>query len=533
MEKIMTDIKKFKDLLLEVPEITSAEHVKSVPSAITTSWSEEIWTEDMISRDTLQNFYDGCTENKLPISDIKISTDNDIVRIYAPNEFNLEKLYYIGSTKSESETPMIGAHGEGGKKVFSDLARMGVFNPILISGDKALIVSVGSEVPNTDGLRPLIYNYFSINKLKGNYFIIKTINKKLKKAYQYGMKNFFYKENKMIGEILHDHNGISIFKSNDSNGVGFYKNLRRIDIVGIPVIIHINKSYAALDKKVKMDRDRKAFDSKLQATFFSILARSGFYYRDMVGNEAIKYILKSSKKIWEKGHLLLSALATNSYGWLKDDKSLKELFGNQYFAESRFTYSRDISYSEWFNTSTQNYIRSRTSKEKKKKTILPSYFTNFGVMSALESFIRNKKNSDSRIKNKKTKDLTSKEQKSIDFLFAAAKSISPSFAKLFAATDSDDPLFNVQFKTITCKDLLGELKDKYDYNHKVIYLHKSLFKESFGKMFSTFLHELSHALGGYDGDRSFSDCLTVLIQKCIDNNSSVKKYGNQWSKLIN
>ena len=61
----------------------------------------------------------------------------------------------------------------------------------------------------------------------------------------------------------------------------------------------------------------------------------------------------------------------------------------------------------------------------------------------------------------------------------------------------------------------------------------NLSKESFGKMFSTFLHELSHALGGYDGDRSFSDCLTVLIQKCIDNNSSVKKYGNQWSKLIN
>ena len=40
-------------------------------------------------------------------------------------------------------------------------------------------------------------------------------------------------------------------------------------------------------------------------------------------------------------------------------------------------------------------------------------------MSALESFIRNKKNTDSRIKNKKTKDLTPKEQKSIDFLFAA------------------------------------------------------------------------------------------------------------------
>ena len=529
----MTDINKFKDLLLEVPEIKSAEHINSVPSAITTSWSEEIWTEDMISRDTLQNFYDGCLENKLPITDIKISTNNDTVRIYAPNEFNLEKLYYIGSTKSESEVQFCGSHGEGGKKVFSDLARMGVFNPILISGDKALVVSVGNEVPNTDGLRPLIYNYFSINKLKGNYFIIKTINKKLKKAYQYGMKNFFYSENKMIGSVLHDYNGITIYKSNEANGVGFYKNLRRIDIVGIPVIIHISKSYAALDKKVKMDRDRKAFDSKLQATFFSILARSGFYYRDMVGNEAIKYILKSSKKIWEKGHLLLSALASNSYGWLKDDQNLKELFGNEYFAESRFTYSRDITYNEWYNTSTQNFIRSKTEKEKKKKTILPSYFTNFGVMSALESFIRNRKNSESRIKNKKTKDLTSKEKKSIDFLFEAAKSISPSFAKLFTADSDSDPMYNVKFKTITCKELLGQLKDRYDYNHKVIYLHKSLFKESFGKMFSTFLHELSHALGGYDGDRSFSDCLTVLIQKCIDNNASVKKYSNHWSKFVN
>ena len=529
----MTDINKFKDLLLEVPEITSVEHINSVPSAITTSWSEEIWTEDMLARDTLANLFDGCIENKLPISSIKISTDNDTVKIHAPNEFNLEKLYYIGSTKPEAESQMIGAHGEGGKKVFSDLARMGVFNPVLLSGDKALVVSVGNEVPNTDGLRPLIYNYFSINKLKGNYFIIKTINKKLKKAYQYGMKNFFYKENKMIGEVLHDYNGITIYKSTEPNGVGFYKNLKRIDISGIPVIIHINKSYAALDKKVKMDRDRKAFDSKLSAIFFSILARSGFYYRDMVGNDAIKYILKSSKHIWEKGHLLLSALATNSYGWLKDDKSLKELFGSDYFAESKFTYSRDISYNEWYNTGTQNYIRSRTNKEKKKKKLLPSYFANFGVMSALESFIRNKKNTESRIKNKKTKDLTPKEQKLIDFLFAAAKSISPSFAKLFTADEYDDPMYNVKFKTISCKDLLGQLKDKYDYNHKMIYLHKSLFKESFGKMFSTFLHELSHALGGYDGDRSFSDCLTVLIQKCIDNNASVKKYSNQWSKLIN
>ena len=231
------------------------------------------------------------------------------------------------------------------------------------------------------------------------------------------MKHFFYSKNPIIGDILHDYNGISIYKSNNVNGVGFYKNLKRIDIIGIPVIIHINKSYAALDKKVKMDRDRKAFDSKLQSSFYSIVSRSGFYYNDMVGNQAIKHILKSSKNIWPKGHLLLSALASNSYGRLKDDKSLKELFSNDYYAESRWTYSRDITYNDWFSTSTQNFIRNKTNKEKRKKKILPAYFTSFGVMSALESFIKNKKNAENRIKNKKTNDLTLKEKKRLILCF--------------------------------------------------------------------------------------------------------------------
>ena len=85
-----------------------------------------------------------------------------------------QKLYYLGSTKSESDVQQIGAHGEGGKKVFSDLARLGVYNPVLISGDKALIISVGDEVENTNGLRPLIYNYFKINNHDANILAVKA-----------------------------------------------------------------------------------------------------------------------------------------------------------------------------------------------------------------------------------------------------------------------------------------------------------------------------------------------------------------------
>ena len=70
--------------------------------------------------------------------------------------------------------------------------------------------------------------------------------------------------------------------------------------------------------------------------------------------------------------------------------------------------------------------------------------------------------------------------------------------------------------------MLGELKNNSDYNSKTIYLHKDLFKtNSFGRVFSTFLHELSHANGNGDGSREFSDMLTLLLENSIDKNGTV------------
>ena len=72
------------------------------------------------------------------------------------------------------------------------------------------------------------------------------------------------------------------------------------------------------------------------------------------------------------------------------------------------------------------------------------------------------------------------------------------------------------------KRVLGELKNNSDYNSKTIYLHKDLFKSNFGKVFSTFLHELSHATGNGDGSREFSDCLTFLHEQSIEKNKKIQ-----------
>ena len=97
----------------------------------------------------------------------------------------------------------------------------------------------------------------------------------------------------------------------------------------IPVVINIPKKYAQIENKIKSDRDRNSFDNKLVNSFLSIWARSGFHYHGMTNNPAIKFVLESSKKTWDKGHPLIAALANNAWN-IKDDKSLIKLFGNKY-----------------------------------------------------------------------------------------------------------------------------------------------------------------------------------------------------------
>ena len=108
--------------------------------------------------------------------------------------------------------------------------------------------------------------------------------------------------------------------------------------------------------------------------------------------------------------------------------------------------------------------------------------------------------------------------------------MSPGFTKLFNRENEDDNLYDVKFKKIFCKELLGELKNGNDYNSKTIYLHNDLFKSNFGRIFSIFLHELSHASsGGADGSREFSDCLTFLLEQSIEKNKRINQYAKEWN----
>ena len=132
----------------------------------------------------------------------------------------------------------------------------------------------------------------------------------------------------------------------------------------------------------------------------------------MKNNPAIHHILKTSKQIWPKGHQLLSAIGSYSRK-LNEDVVIRKMFDNKkYYCESTYNYTSDLTWSEWYDTKTQNFLIRKDNKFKKDGRVkLPSYFSSFGVQSSLSQFVKNRKAAEERIKKTKTAPLTFKQKK--------------------------------------------------------------------------------------------------------------------------
>tara|TARA_B110000858_G_C17801527_1_gene475582 strand:- start:1238 stop:2896 length:1659 start_codon:yes stop_codon:yes gene_type:complete len=529
-----TKITIMKQLLIDLPDITKVDFVRSITSSVTTKWGVQ-WDEELIARDIIQNFRDANLDN---INEVEIKINKDLVCVKAVNEFDLRELFFVGSNKKDDPNT-IGQYGEGFKAAIVSMIKMGIDCPISISGDMACIISVGDQVDSDLDLRPLVYNFFKINKLKGSYFYINTYNDKLKNAFKFGLKNFWYAENPLVGEELHNYNDISFYKSNTKDGYIFYSGIKRTEIKGIPLIININKKYAAIEKKISSDRDRNSFDDRLTQSLYKIIFSSGFYYATGFTNNAINYIFKVTKKLWSKGsgHPLLKAIADNMYNLNRDDddkNNIKILFDDKYYCESSWKYAGHSA--RWWESQPEIALMDRDFKTK-NKIQLPSYFSRFGVKSSMYIITERREEIEKEAKSKATKKLTKNESEALSFCLNCVKEMAPDFRLLFSDISdgsfetSDGRMYNITYNTVNSKVLLGELRDSNStYGDKIIYLNKTLFSSSFGVIFSTLLHEMCHVFGR-DGDRQFTDALTRVMEKIINNSNIITKFSHEWESF--
>src|SRR5262245_12926889 len=104
----MTDAGDFQSRLSTLSIGGSLTFRETKESAVTTNWRVK-WDAAMVARDLMQNFVDA---NRAAFDAITIRQVKGSVAISAPAEFDLHRLYYLGS---EKEADDIGQFGEGFK----------------------------------------------------------------------------------------------------------------------------------------------------------------------------------------------------------------------------------------------------------------------------------------------------------------------------------------------------------------------------------------------------------------------------------
>ena len=369
------EIKRIQQFLLDIPNINKCKFIDSQLSSVSTKWGVS-WSEFAIVRDYLQNFYDNHQDD---VGAIDIQIINDLISVTAPKEFDLRELYFLGSQKT-NDPSTAGQYGEGFKAATVSLIKLGHDYVTSVSGNMACVISIGDQVESNLDIRPLVYNFFEINPQKGCGLFIKSYNEQLKSAFKIGLEQYWHEENPLVGEMLHQHNEFSFYKSKDEKGHIFYGPIKRAEIKDIPIVISINKKYSQIEKKVSADRDRNTFDDRLTSSLYKIVFKEGFHHTTPASHPVIDYILNSSKKLWEKGkgHPLLQAMADN-FGYLcnyEEDKTyLKKMFGDKYYSESSYKYLRTRQ-SSWWEIQPDIYIKEREYK-KEGKIELPAYFFSF------------------------------------------------------------------------------------------------------------------------------------------------------------
>ena len=251
------------ELLREVGIDAQLSKPETLTSAITTSWGVD-WDETLIARDILQNFYDA---NRNDLDSVAVQTRSDRVLIAAPAEFNLKRLFYLGSEKGESD---VGQYGEGFKVAATCMLRDQAVTPIFLSGSEVLVLRVADRKVEGTELTPIEYDFYSNGApINGSLAIFPGCNKKMVSALRNGLTHFLHDKNPLLGRKLWNHGSdFSLYESSTPRlGHVFYRNLKRGEIKDIPVVLVIAAEYKEIEKKISRDRDRNAFGEELMRVF--------------------------------------------------------------------------------------------------------------------------------------------------------------------------------------------------------------------------------------------------------------------------
>lgn len=485
-----------------------ATHKEALTSSVTTSWGVD-WNPDYIARDLIQNFFDA---NRGQVEEIKVTQGKSSVRINAPAEYDLKRLYFVGSEKGQDD---IGQYGEGFKVAAVCILRHHGTAILAASGKNAVVISLGEPAIAGTTMYPLIYHYFELNSaFEGNALFIVGAWKELISALECGLNHFFYDGNPLLGElVVSTGNNFKVFRSTcNTTGYIFYNNLRRGTMPYFPLVLVLNSGGKRLENKIAQDRDRKAFEESILKTFYTSCAEKiyGAKHLETLLAEAKIYSWKNGK-----GHPFLEALSRKSHPSWFSEESRQQIFGNDYFALSPSWKRRENEFhveileKEWKNAG---------------KIALPEYFSAFGLNDAISVIETRAKKSLDEAKAKGISSPTKLESDAIALLTKVSVAYAAKLNGWFQAK-------NIRYSVAIAENLLGEFKAGLSYRSVEVYMAASIFEGDFSLALATFLHEHAHVFGN-DGSREFTDALTEIIENVIRHRDGIGAYEKKWVTFV-
>ena len=142
-------------------------------SAVTSAWGVD-WSEELIARDLMQNFFDA---NRKHLNKIAVKSRESHVRVSSPAGFDLRHLFFLGSEKGDEE---VGKYGEGFKAATVCILRRKNTSVLAVSGQYGVVIRLSEEPAAGTNLYPLVYDFFDMEKpVAGSVLIVDGASSKL------------------------------------------------------------------------------------------------------------------------------------------------------------------------------------------------------------------------------------------------------------------------------------------------------------------------------------------------------------------
>lgn len=468
---------------------------------ISESYAQSVqWNNDKISRDILQNFYDGHGQTLDGVKFHFEPTRNKKykVRIEGKSTFTPDKAIYIGESSKRNDAKAAGNYGEGLKMATLKLLKDGGANNVKIASDNWKVTYKLAD-GNLSDKKVLAYSLEKVDNFNGNYMEFETSDKTLLDSLRTTINRFYNSGNTHFKcpDFENDLIGVKILPRSEKGGL--YIAGQRIEVnrdydglYGISLFIKEKPPKRYLD----ISRDR----TSLNSTDFVEL---GFWLAGenrMSNTDKVKFI-KALEPYWDyKEYRLLTPI----------DYMLSDFIGmlnngtNSSILHVKFP-EKYVAYSPATNELV-NDLRSNGYKICKKE------FSNLG-MQTISGLMGEARAHEVVLPN-------DVEKKKILIIKEALKKLTPSL-KENEITDDEINTSIYMFNRFSDKDkkmYSNSIAEAIVDNavSKGFWLDRNYLKTAnFSDVIETALHELSHKVGG-DESPEFSYQLTNVNKSVIN-----------------